>query len=143
MNKGVHVVRNKVVYNIKNLDKRFLEYLQQKSGRKLTKLRLLEDTPTLARWELQGIKDINYGYRKVNCLFEELRPQLHELFQEDILQVGRGTDKSLILDLRRKEDLFRTFTDEQWDKALQAVFPEGIKLRDYEPRGVTQFLWWK
>ena len=139
MNKGVHVVRNKEVYNLKFLDKRFRAFLEERSGKRLTKLRLLEENPILARWKLEGIKDINYGNYKVGCLFEELRPVFHELFQEEIIQVGRASDRSLILDLRRKEDLFQSFTDEQWDKALQAKFPEGIRLRDYEPRGVTQF----
>lgn len=139
MNTGNHVVKNKKVYNLKFLDKRFRAFLEEKSFRKLTKIRLLQDVPGLARWNLEGIKDVNYGNYKIGGLFEELRPVFHELFGEEIIQVGRAFDRSLILDLRRKEDLFQSFTDEQWDKALQAKFPGGIRLRDYEPRGVTQF----
>lgn len=112
MNKGVHVVRNKQVYNLKFLDKGLRRYLEEKSGHPLTKIRLMVETPSFARWMLEGIEDKNYGYRKVGSLFQELCPLLGSLWGGDLLRICRKVDSNyLILDFKRKDDLFRTFTE--------------------------------
>ena len=116
MNTGTHVVRNKQIYNIKFLDKGFKKFLEQKSGHPLTKLRLIVETPSFTRWMLEGIQDKNYGNYKEGSLFQKMRKELGNLFQGDLLRVCKKVDNvNLILDFRKKEDIFRRFKDSDFN----------------------------
>lgn len=124
MNTGTHVVRNKQVYNLRLLDRGLRKYLEEKSGHSLTKIRLVCETPSFARWQLEGIQDRNYGNIKVGSLFQELCPQLGCLFEGDLLRVCRKVgSKDLFLDFRKKEDLFRHFQEEDFKRLTGTANP--------------------
>lgn len=110
MNTGVHVVRNKKVYAVRDIDPKFRTWLENRTGCRLTKL-TLESKPGQGfwRWKLVGIKDKEYGYYVYGSVFEELVPELRYIFGDSLLWVlsFMSDGRVLGLDFRNQEDIFQ------------------------------------
>lgn len=118
MNTGRHVVRNKKVYAIRDIDPKFLRWLEERTEGKLTKL-TVETPPGTGfwRWKLGGIKDKAYGNYSYKTVFREMIPELEYIFGEErcplrvVSYMSEG--QVLGLDFRRGEDLFQRVDPER------------------------------
>lgn len=116
MNTGTHIVRNKKVYAVRALDPKFREWLENRTGKRLTKLKLVSKPGTgFWRWKLEGIKDTVHGNYLYRSIFEELVPELRYIFGDSLLWVlsYMSEGRVLGLDFKREEDIFQKVDEEK------------------------------
>lgn len=148
MNTGKHTVKNKKVYAIGKMDPVLVSYLEGRTGKKLTKLKL-ESKPGQGfwRWKLEGIKDSTNGYYKYASLFEEMVPELEYLLGDSLVWVLKYMSEGGVLgiDLKKEEDIYQRVPQEKVDFVMSDEFLDWREER--YPRGskpkLIQLYWYK
>lgn len=105
-------IRDKEVYNRRELDPLLVSYLEKWSGSHLSKLRKISPIGSpFTRWRLEGIHNISYSNNtgnKLSLLHSALRLPLQEFFPTTLLHVGTEIGiNDLVLDFKGENDIFK------------------------------------
>ena len=122
-------IQEKRIYPRKDLDYYLVKYLEEVSGRKLTKLRYLSpiENPPFHRWMLEGIRNISYTNNtgnKLSHLHEAIRLPLQEYYKENLLRV-LTLQNNLVLDFQNKDDIYLKCPEgwyEEWKDRNPSTF---------------------
>lgn len=113
-------VKDKEVYNRRELDPLLVSYLEKWSESKLTKLRRISPAGSpFTRWRLEGIHNISYSNNtgnKLSLLHSAIRLPLQEFFPTSLLHVGTELGvNDLVLDFKGEKDIFERVDKEAYE----------------------------
>lgn len=123
----------KECYNILYLPRPFREFLEQSTSGKLTKIRLLFpneecplENPPFWRFRLEGIRDLNLGYRRISTRFREIGPTIQAAYPTTLIRICKEVGwQDLVLDFSEEEALFKGFSEEGFNRSV-GMSPEEL-----------------
>ena len=125
-------IKDKKVYNKRDLDYRLVQYLEKWSGRKLLKLRKLASEP-FTRWRLEGIHNISYKNNtgnKLSLFHSAIRLPLQEFFPTSLLHVGTEMEiNDLVLDFKEEESIFDKIPIEAYETYID-IPPSSFRSKE-------------
>lgn len=113
-------IRDKEVYNRRELDPLLVSYLEKWSESHLDKLRKISPIESpFTRWRLEGIHNISYSNNtgnKLSLFHSAIRLPLQEFFPTTLLHVGTEIGiNALVLDFRGENDIFERIDPEAYE----------------------------
>lgn len=113
-------IRDKEVYNKRELDPLLVSYLERWSESHLDKLRKISPIGSpFTRWRLEGIHNISYSNNtgnKLSLFHSAIRLPLQEFFPTTLLHVGTEIGiNDLVLDFKGENDIFERIDPEAYE----------------------------